>query len=191
MLKIQDPNWNFRYERNQNFYYSPTEFDALLSFLDYYAYLIIGIDMDSYLPEGGTEFYTRASDLAVLGSNSAYSTGWKFQTSTYNKRGLIDDLLRANFQQFRVDFYDYHYNGLDIIAEDKEEGLKNMAKLFFNLEGVYDKISRMNMLMRVFFDTKHKEIYNYLKDYHNSEVLTVLKKIDPSHISTYDAGFSN
>ncbi len=188
MLKVQDPTWKFTYEKNQTLYFSPTEFHPLLSFLDYYAYLIIGLDMDSYEPQGGTEYFKKALDIAVLGSNSAYSKGWAFETSTYNKRGLVADLLRSNFQQFRIDFYDYHYNGLDVLNENREEAVKNIIKLVRNLDGIFDKINRMNVLMRVFFDTKHKEIFNYVKDYPDKSVLETLKKIDPSHTSTYDKG---
>ncbi|MCB0747396.1 MAG: DUF4835 family protein [Ignavibacteriae bacterium] len=188
MLKISDSNFSFNYEKNQTLYFSPTEFDALESFLNYYAYLIIGTDMDSYQPLGGTEYFTKASDIAVLGSNSAFSKGWALETSSYNKRGLTEDLLRSNFQQFRIDFYDYHYNGLDIINEDKKEAMNNVVKLVTNLDGIYSKISRMNVLMRVFFDTKHKELFSLLKDYPDKSVLRLLKKIDPSHISTYEQG---
>ena len=191
MLLVQDGSWSFKYEQNQPFYFNPQEFDPLLSFLDYYAYTILGLDMDSYVPHGGTEFYTKASDIAILGSNSGYSKGWALETSSYNKRGFVEDLLRSNFQEFRIDFYDYHYNGLDIMNEDKDAAISSIVKLVENLDGIYDKISRMNILMRVFFDTKHKEIFNYVKDYPDKSILKLLKRIDPSHISVYDQGLEN
>jgi hypothetical protein len=192
MLLVQDPNWSFVYEQNQPLYFDANTFDPLVSFLDYYALVIIGLDMDSYDPhQGGTEFFNKASDIAILGSNSAYSTGWALETSTFNKRGLVEDLLRANFEQFRNDFCDYHYNGLDMMREDKEYAMKNIVKLVTNLDGIYNKISRMNVLMRVFFDAKHKEIFGLLQDYPDKSVLRLLKKIDPSHISTYDEGLED
>ena len=104
---------------------------------------------------------------------------------------MVEDLLRANFEQFRIDYCDYHYNGLDMMAEDKEYALKNIVKLVKNLDGIYDKISRMNVLMRVFFDAKHKEIYSLLQDYPDKNIYRLLKKIDPSHISTYDQGLED
>jgi hypothetical protein len=191
MIKIQDTNMSFNYEKNSSLYFSPSEFDPLLSFLNYYAYLIIGMDMDSYQPLGGNDCFNKASDIAVLGSNSAFSKGWALATNTFNKRGLAEDLLRSNFQQFRIDLYDYYYNGLDIMSEDKEEATKNFVKLVKNLDGIYNQISRMNLLMKVFFDTKHKELYTYLKDNPDKSVLQILKKIDPSHISTYEQGLEN
>jgi hypothetical protein len=191
MLLVQDANWNFSYEPNQTLYYNPKEFDPFVSFLDYYALLIIGIDMDSYAPLGGSEYFTQASDIAMLGSNSGQSKGWALETSSYNKRGLVEDLLRSNFQQFRIDVYDYHYNGLDIMNEDPKTAINNIVKLVTNLDGIYDKISRMNVLMRVFFDTKHKEIYSLLKNYEDKSIFNLLKRIDPSHISTYEQAFED
>jgi hypothetical protein len=191
MLLVQDANWNFSYEQNQTLYFSPKEFDPFVSFLDYYALLIIGVDMDSYAPLGGSEYFTQASDIAMLGSNSGQSKGWALETSSYNKRGLVEDLLRSNFQQFRIDVYDYHYNGLDIMNEDRETAINNVVKLVTNLDGIYNKISRMNVLMRVFFDTKHKEIYSLLKNYEDKAIFNLLKRIDTSHISTYEQAFNN
>lgn len=191
MLRIQDVNMSFNYEKNQSLYFNPSEFDPLLSFLDYYAYLIIGMDMDSYQPLGGTNYFNRASDIAVLGSNSSFSKGWALATNSYNKRGLVEDLLRSNFQQFRIDLYDYYYNGLDMMNENKEEATQNVVKLVKDLDGIYNKISRMNLLLKVFFDTKYKELYNYLKDYPDKSVLQTLTKIDPTHISTYEQALEN
>lgn len=191
MLKVQDNNVSFNYEQSQSMYFNPSEFDPLLSLLNYYAYLIIGLDMDSYQPLGGNEYFTKASDIAILGSNSSFSKGWALETSAYNKRGLVEDLLRSNFHQFRIDFYDYHYNGLDLMSDDKNEAVKNIVKLVQDLDGIYDKISRMNLLLKVFFDTKHKEIFANIKDYPDKSILKLLKKIDPTHISTYDQGLQN
>ncbi|MBK8946607.1 MAG: DUF4835 family protein [Ignavibacteriae bacterium] len=191
MLKVQDNNVSFIYEKNQSMYFNPSEFNSLTSLLDYYAFVIIGLDMDSYQPLAGNEYFNKASDIAILGSNSAFSKGWALETSAFNKRGLVEDLLRSNFQQFRIDFYDYHYNGLDLLSEDKDEAVKNIAKLVTNLDGIYDQISRMNLLLKVFFDTKHKEIFSNLKDYPDKSILKLLKKIDPTHISTYEQGLED
>lgn len=191
MLKIQDSFWEFNYEKNQSFYFNPDEFNPLLSFLDYYAFLIIGFDMDSYSELGGTYYFNKASNIALLGSSSNFSKGWALETSSYNKRGLIEDLLRSNFQQFRSDFFNYHYNGLDMFSEDRKTATKNIVKLVENLDGIYDKIGRMNLLLRVFFDTKHKELFGYLEDYPDKSILQKLKRIDPSHISTYEQGLKD
>lgn len=77
------------------------------------------------------------------------------------------------------------------MTDDKDEAVKNIAKLVSNLDGIYDQISRMNLLLKVFFDTKHKEIFSNLKDYQDKSILKLLKKIDPTHVSTYEQGLEN
>ncbi len=186
MLKVSDPNWKFEYNKSQAFYYNESEFNPLLSFLDYYAYLIIGMDLDSYNPMGGTEVFTKAANIATLGASSGYSKGWAIETSNYNKRSVVDDLLRTRFQKFRMALYDYYYNGLDILKEDPKLANENIAKLVYTLEKLEDKVGRMNILLRVFFDTKHKELYAYCKSNPDKTLLKRLIRIDPSHTTTYE-----
>ncbi len=185
MLRIQDGKWKFNYEQNQILYFDPTVFDPLTSFLDFYAYLIIGFDMDSYEPLGGSEYFARAYDIAVLGSGSN-ADGWQLNSSTYNRRALVEDLRDSDLQKFREDFFDYHYNGLDEYFTNKDKAQKNMVKLILDLNKDLDKINRRSVLLRVFFNAKHAEIYQYLKDYPDKSIFKILKKIDPPHISTYD-----
>ncbi|MEE9431188.1 MAG: DUF4835 family protein [Melioribacteraceae bacterium] len=189
MLKVSDSNWKFKYEKNEAFYFNESEFNPLFSFLDYYAYLIIGLDLDSYPPLlGGTGPLTKAANLAAIGASSGYSKGWAIQTSSYNKRSIVDDLLSTKFLQFRKDLFDYHYNGLDIYDEDKKSANLSFMKLVNNLSKTIDKVGRMNVLTRVFFDTKHKELAAYLKDNPDKTALRILRKIDPSHTSSYEQG---
>ncbi len=185
MLRIQDGKWKFNYEQNQILYFDPTVFDPLTSFLDFYAYLIIGFDMDSYEPFGGSDYFARAYDIAVLGSGSN-ADGWQLNSSTYNRRALVEDLRDSDLQRFREDYFDYHYNGLDEFYSNKEKAQKNIAKLVMHLNEDLDKINRRSVLLRVFFNAKHAEIANYLSDYPDKNIFKILKKIDPPHISTYD-----
>ena len=111
MLRIQDQKWQFKYEQGQALYFNQTDFDPLTSFLDFYAYVIIAYDMDSFEPLGGTEYFQKAFDISVLGGSSRYSDGWQLSSESYNKRSFIESFTNANFQQFRQDFFEYHYNG--------------------------------------------------------------------------------
>ena len=188
MLNIRDENWNFRYEKNQAMYFNLIDFDPLTSLLDFYAYLIIGFDMDSFGPEplGGSDLFSKAHDLTILGSNSNFSDGWVLSSSSYNRRMLVENLMNAKFQQFRQDYLDYHYNGIDIYFKYKDRAQKSIVKMIKNLEIMKDKIDPRSVLLKVFFDAKSGEIVDYLKDYPDKLIFLTLKKIDPPHISKYD-----
>lgn len=187
MINILDNSWLFQYEKNQSMYFQQTDFNPLTSLLDFYAYIIIGFDMDSYYRLGGTEYFSKALEIAVRGGSTKYSEGWQSESSTYNRRGLVDDLVNAKFQQLRSDIFDYHYNGIDIFnTEEKQTAIKNISKLVLNLYKIKDQISSRSVFMKVFFDAKAGEIAQYLKDYPDKEIYNYLKKLDPPHISKYD-----
>jgi hypothetical protein len=186
MMRIQDQSWSFKYEKGQSMYFNQTDFDPLTSFLDFYAYIIIGFDNDSFSELGGSDYFSKAFDIVVLGASSTFKVGWVSSSSSYNRRGLVDDLLNAKFQQFRQDYFNYHYNGIDLYTEDKETAQGEMVVLIKNLEKIKDKIDARSVLMKLFFDAKNGELCDYLKDYSDKSIFTALKKIDPAHISKYD-----
>ncbi len=187
MFRVQDSKWDFNYEKGQTLYFNQTDFDPLTSFLDYYAYVIIGVDADSYQKLGGTDYFNKALDITVLGGNSSYKKGWVLDGSNYNRRALVLNLTDASYQKFREDFFDYHYNGIDIYAENKTVAQRNIVKLISDLAAVRDKLDARSVLLKVFFDAKNKEIVDYLMDYPDkATVFEMLKKIDPSHLSTYE-----
>lgn len=186
MLNVMDTNWEFIYERGQSFYFNTMDFNSLTSFLDFYAFLVIGLDNDSYEQLSGTSAYSQALNIAVLGASSTFTKGWERNSNSYNRRVLADDLLSEKFRQFRENFFDYHYNGLDLMSTDRQTGISNVVKLINNLEVAYVKRDLRGVLMKVFFDTKSTEIVNVLKSYQDKNIYTILKKIDPGHISKYD-----
>lgn len=185
MLRIQDSKLSFEYERNQTLYFDQTVFNSLTSFLDYYAYLIIACDMDSYQPLGGSELYNEALEITVLGTSSNYSKGWLLESSSFNRRKLVQEITDARFQRFRQDYYEYHYNGLDLMAENKKLAQKNIAKLVDHLVEIKDKIDPRSVLMKVFFDSKNREIADALKDYPDPQIYNKLIIVDPVHLSYY------
>jgi hypothetical protein len=183
-----DNTWAFKYEKNQAMYFNQANFDPLTSILDFYAYLIIGFDADSYRPLDGTEHFQKALDITVRGASSSSSKGWLFESNAYNRRALIDNLLNAKYLQFRQDYFDYHYNGLDLFYtnDQRQTAYNNIVKLIKNLEKMKDQLDIRSVLMKVFFDAKAGEFIEYLKFYSDRSIFSTLKKIDPSHISKYD-----
>ncbi|MDH7604709.1 MAG: DUF4835 family protein [Melioribacter sp.] len=186
MLNILDNAWNFKYEKNQAMYFNQTDFDPLVSLLDYYAYIIIGFDMDSYYKLGGSEFFSKALEITIRGANSQFGEGWQAKGTLYNRRGLAENLVNAKYQQFRMDYFDYHYNGLDLLESDPETAMKNIVKLIKNLEKVRDQIDTRSVLLKVFFDAKAGELVEVLKNYPDKSIFETLKKIDAPHIAKYE-----
>jgi hypothetical protein len=186
MLSVNDGQWSFTYEKNQTLYQTQTVFDPLTSFLDFYAYIIIGFDMDSYSDLGGNTFFTKAFDIVNLGANSGYRSGWEKSSSSYSRRGLVDDLLNDKFRIFRSASFNYHYNGLDILTENKTLAMKNIVRLVDVVEVLSTKLDINSVYTRVFFDAKSGEMIEVFKTYPDKTVFKKLKKVDPAHGLKYD-----
>ncbi len=191
MLTINDNNWSFIYEKNQSLIADFSNFDPLTSLLNYYAYVIIGYDMDSWNEFGGTDYYSKAYDIVNLGASGKNSTGWEKNSNSYSRRGLVDDLLNDKFRPFREAFYQYHY-GIDYYEQNKANGQKYIVKAINILDALRSKIDLSSVIIKVFFDAKSGEIIERLKDYPNkNEVFKALKKIDPAHSAKYEAAMSS
>lgn len=188
MMSIMDNTWAFKYEKNQAMYFNQVDFNPLTSLLDFYAYLIIGLDADSYRPLDGTEYFQKALDISVRGASSSSSKGWQLESTAYNRRALIDNLLNGKYQPFRQDYFDYHYNGLDLLnsTDQKQVAYNNIVKLVKNLDKMKGQLDIRSVLLKVFFDAKAGEFVESLKNYPDKSIFNILKKIDPPHISKYD-----
>jgi hypothetical protein len=186
MLTIMDNGWNFSYEKGQGFYQNQSVYDPITSFLDFYAYLIIGYDLDSFEELNGTAYYSRALDIVNLGAASKFNTGWMRTTGSYSRRGLVEDLLNEKYRPFREAFFNYHYNGLDQFTTNKLEAQNNIVGFVHSLDGIRSQIDISSILIKTFFDAKYGEIIEYLRDYPNKQVFDILKKIDPPHSAKYD-----
>jgi len=187
ILTVNDGQWQFKYQKGQALYANQTSFDPLTSFLDYYALIIIGMDMDTFEPLGGTVYFKRAQDIVNLGSNSGASLGWQSSSAAYSRWGLVNDILSATYSFFRNAIFDYHY-GIDVFSQNKQLGQPKIANLADVLWIMYEKLGSLNsVFIRTFFDAKSGEIIEHLKDYPDKEIFSKLKKIDPPHSSKYDA----
>ena len=191
MLTINDNNWSFRYEKNQSLIQDFSNFDPLTSLLNYYAYIIIGYDSDSWEEFSGTDYYSKAYDIVNLGAASQYSNGWDKNSNSYSRRGLVDDLLNDKFRPFREAFFEYHY-GIDYFEINKEAGQAKIVKAVNILDALRSKIDLASVIMKVFFDAKSGEFIERLKDYPDKDnIFKTLKKIDPAHSAKYDAAMSS
>ena len=95
-----DENWIFDYTPNRALVHDFLQFDRITTFLDFYAYIILGYDFDSFSELGGTPYYGEAQNLVSLAQASS-SSGWsRTSSSRRNRAQLVSDLLNPNYQEF-------------------------------------------------------------------------------------------
>jgi len=187
MLTIMDNGWSFLYERNQPMVFNPMQFNSVASLLDYYAYIIIGMESDSWEKLGGTPFFSRAYDITNLAASSRYSSGWERGGGAFNRRDLVEDLLAEKYRPMREGIYDLYYYGLDVQFKDVNRGRNKIADFVMMMDALRGKIDARSVFVKSFFDAKHSEIIENLKEHPNwTELVKVLKAVDPPHSGKYE-----
>jgi len=184
MLRIFDDKWDFTYSKSQTLYRNETQFDPLTDFLDYYAYLIVGFDFDSYRKQGGTPYFQKA--MTFVNQASSGSKGWdRAAGNIYSRYGLIEEINNPKYEPFREGFYLYHYKGLDWLSTKPDAAYKNMVTLVQNIADI-KKFSPRGILFRIFFETKYEELAEVFKGYGDNSIYPLLISVDQAHQKAYD-----
>jgi hypothetical protein len=185
VMRLFDEAWEFTYIKNRPFNHAPSNFSDLASFLDFYAYLALGYDYDTYDPMGGTPWFSKASDIASLGRTSSQK-GWQQVTTGYSRAQLITDLLNPTVSLIREASYQYHFGGLDSLKANKQMGLANIVRAIEKIGMARRTLDPRNLAFKVFFDAKYMEIADVLREYPDRAIYVTLSRIDPNHQATYD-----
>jgi hypothetical protein len=189
VLNFQDEDFNVRYQENQPMEFNNnTNISNLTSILAYYAYLIIGLDYDTFSKNGGTEYLTLAKQV-VNNAQSSPEKGWKpFDQNRNNRYWLIENYTSAQFAPMRECFYEYHRQGLDIMVDKADEGRSKITKAIKLLEPIYQQRPG-NMLLQVFCSTKRAEIINIYSDGpmpERQDMFQFMNNLDPANGSKYN-----
>lgn len=193
LLNFNDNAINFRYLEDEPLEFSATShLSNLTSILAFYAYIIIGMDYDSFSLEGGTPYFQKAQDI-VNNAQSERERGWKAFENTKNRYWLAEDILNQTYRPYRECLYKYHRQGLDIMSENTESSRTIILESIELLEKVH--IDKPNsFILQIFFDAKTDELVNIFSGSFPSEksrVVNLLSKIDPGHINKYQKILKN
>ncbi len=187
LLNYNDNEFTFKYLESQSLDFSENTFSSnLTSVLAYYAYLIIGLDYDSFSLNGGTPYLQKA--LAVC--NNAQNTsekGWKAFESNKNRYWLINNMMDASFVPLRECMYNYHRKGLDLMSTNKESGRVVVLESIESLKSVH-QIKPLSFTTQVFFNAKSDELINIFSGAFSDEkskIINTLNLIDPTNSIKY------
>ncbi|MCL5020781.1 MAG: DUF4835 family protein [Bacteroidetes bacterium] len=190
IVRIMDDSWQFSYTKGQQMVHNEYQFNSLTSFVDYYMYIVLGFDADSYYPpsdpESGTNFYQKASNIVTMGQNSGNSQGWQSGTlGTYSRYGLVNDLLSGTGTKFRQAFFEYEYNGIDLLSTEQDTAQATIVNSLNTIMNIVLQSGSSNVLIREFFNAKYIEIADALKNYPDKSIFQRLSVVDQAHQSTW------
>lgn len=188
MFIVNDNDFSFRYVDQQALDYNPNEFSTnLTSVLSYYAYVMLGLDYDSFSNEGGSAHFTKAFDIMTFSQNGGGS-GWKSSDGSSNRYWLIENLNNGAFKTFRSCLYNYHKGGLDVMGTKKMVGVASVYSALMSLEKVHNR-QPSSYLLQVFFNGKADEVVNIFSSASTSQknkIVPLLIKIDPGNTKKYN-----
>lgn len=154
-----DTSFNFEFkEFDQLNFRIETIDNDLTALLAYYAYLIIGIDLDTMSPLGGTEVLQQARMVANNAQSLVRSAkGWKAFDDYKNRYGIINDYLDGGLEPMRQLMYKYHREGLDVMVENVDRGRAAILESMELLKEAHQNKS-LSMVPQVWTDYKRDEI---------------------------------
>ena len=189
VFNFKDNQFNFEYIEFQPLVYNDNQFESnLTSVLAYYAYIILGLDADTFSLEGGTEFFREAQNIVTLAQGSNFA-GWSQSADSNRSRfELIDNLLSNTYREYRIAMYNYHRKGLDIMPANNSTGKQVIAGTMNLFQTMINR--RPNaFLISTFFDAKSEEIQNIFSDGPKVDIVKLketLNKIAPLYASTWN-----
>jgi len=206
LVQANRPVYNSAYtttlynNRDKNFDFEFAEFDQLnfneeyidnqlVALMAYYAYLIIGLDMDSFSPMGGTDVLYQCMNLVNNAQNLDFP-GWKSFEDSRNRFAIINDYLDEAMKPFRQLQYDYYRKGLDEMAQNVERGRTNVTTaLETGLKKAHED-KPLSLLPQIWTDYKKDELASIYKGKGNQKekqaVYDILLGLNASQSTTWD-----
>lgn len=181
LLNFADREWEFEYieslplEYNDNTYIS-----NLTSMLAFYAYIVLGMDYDSFGELGGTPYFQKALTV-VNNAQPSNRPGWQALGSNRNRYALIENLNNPQMVELRKNTYRYHRQALDTFEKTPDQSRTVVLNVLKNLKTVWT-IYPNAIFVVSFFDTKANELVNIFSDGNlnvRREAYDILNSVDP------------
>lgn len=188
LLNFADRDWEFDFIEGQPIYYTANSFtDNLSSLLAFYAYVILGLDYDSFSELGGTDHYNKAWEILTL-AQSSNRPGWNQFGQRRSRYWLIENLRNTQLEEIRKANYEMHRKGLDLFSDNQDAGRDGVLSAIKKIAKVNSQRANAPAVL-TFFDTKASElgdIFSQGNQKTRQEAYDILVKVDPSNANKYD-----
>ncbi|MCD8236084.1 MAG: DUF4835 family protein [Prevotellaceae bacterium] len=157
VFSMKDPAFNFTYKEFDQLEFNENSMDNnLTAMLAYYAYLFIGLDLDTMAPLGGTDVL-RMVETIVNNAQTMSEVGWKAFNDTRNRHAIINDYMESSMEPYRRMQYKYCREGLDEMANNVDRGRTAVTEALGMLKEAHGN-KPLSMLPQIFTDFKRDEI---------------------------------
>jgi len=189
LINFRDVSFDFNYVEFEQLQLAENRFEGnLTATMAFYAYLILGLDSDSFAPLGGTPFFAQAEQIMNL-AQSNMESGWKAFESPKNRHGIISSFRDETLKDFRLMYYTYHRLGLDEMSVNPDKSRAKIAETLALLKTVYD-VKPNTVLLPIFSDAKIDEVNDIFSKGSATEkesVYKIMSGVFPAQSSRYES----
>ncbi len=192
IFQTLDKDFTFSYNEYERLDFSENTYTSnLTSTLAFYAYVILGMDYDSFSEMGGEVYLQKAQDIlnaVPRGKIKGWTAAGTINRSRY---WLIENLLNPRMQDMRRAMYQYYLLGLDRIAQEDqlEKGLTSIFKALQTIDAT-NQSNPNSMWVQIFSDAKKDEILDLFQvaDFNTKrQVYSIMVKLDGTRAEAYRA----
>lgn len=182
LINFRDSKVEFTYSEGEPLTFNETNMESqLTAILNFYAYMIIAIDTDSFAPRGGEAAWDRVKTI-VQQAQSSGETGWRAFDDNKNRAAVLGAYTDPSTQQLRDMVYKYHREGIDQMSVSPDKGRAAITESLETLKNIYN-VAPMSVGLSMFRDSKLDELVNvYTKgsQEERDRVVEVLSSLYPT-----------
>lgn len=182
LVNFKDTKIDFTYQENEPLVFTLDRMESqITAILNFYAYLILALDYDSFSPRGGEPYFERLKTI-VQQAQSSGETGWKAFEDTKNRSAVLSAFTDQSTQSLRDLLYDYHRRGLDEMSVSPDKGRAKITETMSVINQVYSA-APMSVGLSMFKDAKLDElvnIYSKANAEERTKVYNILQEIYPT-----------
>lgn len=174
LINFKDSKIDFTYSEGEPLRFTLNDMESqLTAILNFYAYLILAVDFDSFSPRGGDPYYDRLKQIVQMAQNSG-EVGWKAFEDTKNRSAVLSALTDPGTVAMRDLIYKYHRQGLDQMALSPDKGRANITEALGTLPKIYQS-APMSVNLSMWRDAKMDELVNVYSKAQPTERETIYK----------------
>lgn len=182
IINFKDAKVDFQFETGQQLVFSEMEMlDNLTAILNYWAYMIIALDFDTFELKGGDPYYEQAANIVRMAQSTGES-GWKAFEDNTNRNAVLSAFTDTQTSPIRDILYEYHRLGLDQMVVTVDKGRATITHTLENLGKIY-QVAPLSVCLTMFKDSKLDELINIYSKANMTEkesVYEMLYQVYPS-----------
>ncbi len=178
LINFKDTKIEFTYREGEPLVYSVNNMESqLTAILNFYAFLVLAVDFDSFSPKGGEPYFERLKQIVQMAQSSG-ETGWKAFEDTKNRSAVLSSFTDAPASVIRDLLYQYHRQGLDIMSTSVDKGRAAVTESLDAIQKIYSA-APMSVALSMFKDAKLDELVNIYSKAPQREREAVYKLLEP------------